>query len=110
MIIYSFGSYLVITNNISLSNIIIYQSFFTYYINSYIRLIGVIGEYNEYSVSKSRVEDLFLLNEESFIHNFYYLSYNLIGDIEFNSFSYKIGSRYLFNNCNLIFKFLCKAP
>ena len=104
LIIYSFGSYLVITNNISLSNIIIYQSFFTYYINSYIRLIGVIGEYNEYLISKSRVEDLFLLNEESFIHNFYYLSYNLIGDIKFNNFSYKIGSRLLFNNCNLVIK------
>ena len=104
LIIYSFGSYLVITNNTSLSNIIIYQSFFTYYINSYIRLIGVIGEYNEYLVSKSRVEDLFLLSEESFVHNFYYLSYNLIGDIKFNNFNYKIGSRVLFNNCSLLIK------
>ena len=104
LIIYSFGSYLIISNSISLSNIIIYQSFFTYYINSFIRLIGVIGEYNEYLVSKNRVEDLFLLNEESFIHNYYYLSYDLIGDIKFNNFSYKIGSRLLFNNCNLVIK------
>ena len=104
LIIYSFGSYLVIKNSISLSNIIIYQSFFTYYINAYMRLINVIGEHNEYLVSKSRVEDLFLLNEESFIHNFYYLSYNMIGDIKFNNFSYKIGSRLLFNKCNLIIK------
>lgn len=104
LIIYSFGSYLIITNSISLSNIIIYQSFFTYYINSYIRLINVIGEYNEYLVSKSRVEDLFLLDEESFIHNYYYLSYNLIGNIKFRNFSYKIGSRLLFNNCNFIIK------
>ena len=104
IIIYSFGSYLIITNDISLSNIIIYQSFFTYYINSFIRLIGVVGEYNEYLVSKSRVEDLFLLNEESFIHNYYYLSYDLIGDIKFKDFSYKIGSRLLFDNCNLVIK------
>ena len=104
LFIYSIGSYLIIINKTSLSNIIIYQSFFNYYINSYIRLISTIGDYHEYLVSKNRVEDLFLLNEENFVHNFYYLAYNLIGDIKFNNFSYKIGSRYLFYNCNLIIK------
>ena len=101
LIIYSFGSYLIITNSISLSNIIIYQSFFTYYINSYMRFITLIGEYHEFNISKERVEDLFLLNDESFIHNFYYLSYNLIGNIKFNNLEYKIGSKELFKNCNL---------
>ena len=102
LIIYSFGSYLIVMNSISLSNIIIYQSFFTYYITSFLRVISIIGEYNEYLVSLNRVEDLFLLNEEMFTYNYYYLSYDLIGSIKFNNFSYKIGSRYLFHNCNLV--------
>ena len=104
LIIYSLGSYLVIKNSISLSNIIIYQSFFIYYINSFTRFLNLIGEFNEFIVSLNRVEDLFLLDEESFNHNFYYLAYDLIGDIKFNNLFYKIGSRVLFNNSNIVIK------
>ena len=59
---------------------------------------------NTYKVSKDRLEELFLIREENFSHSYFFLSYDLKGNIEFKNLSYKIGSKYLFKNLNLIIK------
>jgi ATP-binding cassette subfamily B protein len=104
ILIYGFGSYYVITNKLSLSSLIVYQSFFSYFTTSLYRVINLLEEYNSYKVALDRVEELFMLTEENFKNNYFYLPFDLKGDIYYKNISYKIGSRYLFNNLNLHIK------
>ena len=102
--IYSLGSYLVIKNKINLSSLIVFQNFTNYFLGSVYRIQNIVEEYSTYKVSKDRIEELFLIREENFSHNYYYLSYDLKGDIEFTNLNYKVGNKYLFNNLNLVIK------
>ena len=104
VIVYSLGSFYVIKDKFSLSNLIIYQTFLTYLITSTSRIINIIDEYHSYKVAKDRVEELFLINKENFKNNYFYLPYTLNGDIVINNLTYKIGTRYLLNNINLTIK------
>ena len=88
----------------SISNLIVYQSFISYMTSSSYRIIGLIDEYHSYKVAKERVEELFLIKNENFKNNYFYLPYTLNGDIIINNLNYKIGSRVLFNNLNLTIK------
>lgn len=104
IIIYSFGSYLVIKEKLNLSSLIVFQSFTTYFLGCIYRIQIILEEYSTYKVSKDRLEELFLIREENFSHSYFFLSYDLKGNIEFKNLSYKIGSKYLFKNLNLIIK------
>ena len=104
IIIYSFGSYLVIKEKLNLSSLIVFQNFTTYFLGCIYRIQIILEEYSTYKVSKDRLEELFLIREENFSHSYFFLSYDLKGNIEFKNLSYKIGSKYLFKNLNLIIK------
>ena len=104
IIIYSFGSYLVIKEKLNLSSLIVFQNFTSYFLGCIYRIQIILEEYSTYKVSKDRLEELFLIREENFSHSYFFLSYDLKGNIEFKNLSYKIGSKYLFNNLNLIIK------
>ncbi len=104
IIIYSFGSYLVIKDNLNLSSLIVFQTFTNYFLSSVFRIQNVLEEYSTYKVSKDRIEELFLIGEENFNHNYFYLSYDLKGNIEFNNLNYKVGNKYLFKDLNLVIK------
>ncbi len=101
IIIYGLGSIYVIKSELTLSNLIVYQIFFSFYFSCFSNLIILLDNYSSYKVSLSRVEELFLINEEVFKNNFFYLPYDLKGKIIINNLNYKIGARYLFNNLNL---------
>lgn len=103
--IYGMCSYMVIKNKISLGEVIVFQSFFLYFINSYLRIIEMFDEYYNFLISLNRIEDLFIIKEEVFSNNFYYLNYKLDGNICFNNLIYKVGSRLLFDNINLEIKY-----
>lgn len=103
-IIYLIGGIQVINNKISLSSLIIYQTFFNYFINSFSRLTSLIEEYNSYKIALDRVEEIFMIRKDNFKNNYFYLSYKLDGDIVFNKLNYKVGSKYLFKDLNLNIK------
>ncbi len=45
-----------------------------------------------------------MIDEEEFKNNYFYLSYNLTGNIIFKNLNYKIGTKVLFDNLNLEIK------
>lgn len=104
VIIYLIGSIEVISNKISLSSLIIYQTIFNYFINCFYHITSLIEEYNSYKIALDRVEEIFMIHRDNFKNNYFYLSYKLDGDITFNNLNYKVGSKYLFNDLNLTIK------
>ena len=102
--IYSIGCYFVIKNKMSLSNLIVYQSILLYLLNCFYRVINVIEEYSSYKNSIKRVEELFMISKDNFKNNYFYLPYNLEGNIEYKNLYYKIGTKELFKNLNLSIK------
>lgn len=104
IIIYALGSYYVITTNFKLNNLIIYQMLFSYYLTCFYNLLNLSTEYNSFKISLERIEDIFLINEEVFKNNYFYLPYNLSGDIIITNLNYMLGTRPLFKNLNLHIK------
>lgn len=104
LLIYTIGSYLVIKNKLSLSNLLIFEMFSNYLISSFTNILILIENYPSYKISKDRVEELFMIDEEEFKNNYFYLSYNLTGNIIFKNLNYKIGTKVLFENLNLEIK------
>ena len=100
-IIYGMGAYYVIHNQLSLVNLIVYQSFFSYDINCIQRIVSAFDQYPDFKVSMNRVEDLFLIEEEKFQNHYYYLPFSLQGKIVYNDIDYQIGSKKLFNHLSL---------
>ena len=104
LLIYTIGSYLVIKNKLSLSNLLIFEMFSNYLISSFTNILVLIENYPSYKISKDRVEELFMIDEEEFKNNYFYLPYNLTGNIIFKNLNYKVGSKVLFENLNLEIK------
>ena len=104
IIIYLIGGIQVINKKISLSSLIIYQTFFNYFINCFSQITSLIEEYNSYKIALDRVEEIFMIHKDNFKNNYFYLSYKLDGDIVISNLNYKVGSKYLFQNLNLTIK------
>ena len=104
ILIYGIGSYYVIKGKLSLGNLIIYQTLFSYFINCFYRLIFLIEEYSSYKVALERVEEIFMITKDNFKNNYFYLPYNLEGNIIINNLNYKVGSKVLFDKLNLEIK------
>ncbi len=102
--IYAIGSFYVIRKRISLSNLILYQTFFSYYHTSFFNILSLLEEYSSYKIALNRVEELFLIGIDNFTNNYYYLPYQLNGDIKYQKLNYKIGSKQLFHDLNLTIK------
>jgi len=93
-IIYGVGSMEVIKGKLSLSNLILYQTAYSYFRNSFSNLLTLLEEYTSFKISLNRVEELYLISHEKFKNNYYYLPYQLIGDIEIKNLNYKINNKY----------------
>ena len=104
ILIYGIGAYFVITEELSLSNLIIYQSFFSYFIKCFYNILNVVEQYNSYKVALDRVEELFMISRDNFKNNYFYLSFKLNGDIIYKNLSFQIGSKLLFDNLSLSIK------
>lgn len=104
LLIYALGSYLVIKNKLSISSFIIFQSFINYLLSCTSRCLKVLEDYPNYKISLERVEELYMIKEENFQNNYFYLPYNLLGDITINNLNYKIGYKELFSNLSLKIK------
>lgn len=102
--IYSIGGYYVLINELSINNMIIFQSFFSYTLSCFDRLLNIFLDISTYKICLNRVEDLYTILEEDFSKNFYYLNYRLDGDITINNLYYEINNRVIFNNINLVIR------
>ena len=96
------GSVEVIKNSLTLSDLIVFQSIFNFYIQSFQNLITLITKYPEYKVSTERIEDLFTIKKEAFQGNQYYKQYNLKGDIIYHDLTYAYNHKVLLNQINLV--------
>lgn len=101
ILIYGLGSYYVITNKMTLSSLIVYQSFYIYFINSFYRLTHILEEYNSYKIALNRIEEIFMITNDNFKNNYYYLPYQLEGTIEYNNLNYQIGNKKIIDNLSL---------
>ena len=101
VIIYLYGSIYVILNKLTIIELLLIQTFFNYYNNSFNRIINFINNYDSYNISKKRIDDLFNIKQESFKDHYYYEPYNLKGIIKITNLTYKIGIKELFTNLNL---------
>ena len=104
ILIYGVGAYDVIKENMSLGNLVLYQTFFSYYQNCFFQVIYLIEEYASYKVAKERIEDLFMIGKEDFKNNYFYLPYDLKGPIKIRNLNYQMGNTALFKNLNLCIK------
>lgn len=103
--LYGFGGYFVIHGQISLGELLVYQTFFTYFLQSGDKLLSLVDEYHNFLVSLERIEDLFTIATENFLGSSYYLPYDLRGDIVFSNLTYRLGSQLLFHELNLMIPF-----
>lgn len=104
LLLYGLGSILVIKEKLSLSNLIVYQTLLSYFSSSFINIIFLVSNYDNYKITLDRLEDLYLINTENFNNNYFYLPYTLNGDIVIKNLNYKVGAKVLFNNLSLKIK------
>jgi len=104
IMIYGLGSYYVVKEKMALENLILFQTFYSYFSSCFYRLVSLIEEYSSYKVALDRVEELFMITTDNFQNSYFYLPYNLAGDIIFSNVNYQIGSKELFHNLNLTIK------
>ena len=97
ILIFTVGGYQVISHRISLSTLIIYQTFFQYLIKSCNRFFQILEEFPNFLVCYNRVNELFTLEKENFSKSYYFMKYNLVGDICFSNLSYSINHKTLFD-------------
>ena len=102
--LFGFGSYLVIINKLSLETLIIYQTFISYYLNSIMNIINILSINHTYKASLERIEELYMIEQEEFKNNYFYLPYNLVGNIEIKNLNYKIGTKIIFDNLSFDIK------
>ena len=98
LFLYGYGSYYVISKELSLGSLIVFQTFIRYYINHYMQILQMIITYPTFKISLNRIEELFLIDTESFQNNYFYLSYCLDGDICVKDLSYQIGTRKILDH------------
>ena len=101
LLLYGLGSYYVIQNKMTLSNLIIFQSFVSYYASSYSNIISLMSNRHSYQLTLERLEELFMIERESFQNSYFYLPYTLEGDIQIKDLYYKIGTKEIFQNLSL---------
>ncbi len=101
IIILSYGSFFVINQQMSLSELIIFHSLLTFFISSFQNLVNLLHEYPTVILSLERIEDLFTIKKEMFKGKDLYQNYQVEGDILYHNLTFSYGSRELFKNINL---------
>ncbi len=101
IIVLTIGAYLVIEEKMSLSTLIIYQTFFSYLLNATTRFFQVFEKLTDFNICFNRVNDLFTIEKENFSKSYYYLKYDCSGDVCFSKLYYSINNRVIFDSLSL---------
>lgn len=104
ILILSIGSALVIKKQLSLGELIIFQSLLNNVLSSFNTLMSLYIEYHDYTLAKQRIEDLFIVKNEVFEGGAYYHNYSLLGTIKFKRFTYSYNNNKLLDDINLKIK------
>ncbi|MBR4619137.1 MAG: ATP-binding cassette domain-containing protein [Bacilli bacterium] len=94
----------VIDNKINLGIIIVLESIVRYYFGSFNRILSLYSDYYKYRISKSRIENLFMIKEENFNCSNYFKEIKLNGVVEYRDLTYGFNSNNIFNNLSFIIK------
>ena len=95
----------MIKGQVSLSDLIVFQSILSFYTSSFQSLITIITEYPRYKIASERIEDLFTIKKEIFQGGNYYNLYRLEGDISYHNLTYSYNGKILLDCINLTIKF-----
>lgn len=98
------ASILIVKKKMTLSELIVFQSILTYYLNSFKNIINLYNQYYEYKITKEKVEDLFMIKEEKFNGIKHYLNYDLKGTIVYKNLTFSYNGKKLLNKLNLEIK------
>lgn len=101
LIIFGYGSYLVIKSKMSLGDLIIYQGVFNYFLMSFNNLLDLGSAFTNFKLAYERIEDMFTIDQEKFEGSYYYSFCKLDGLISFNKLNYSIYGKVLFSNLSL---------
>lgn len=104
VILFSFGSILIIKNKMSIANLIVFQTILNYYLTSLKNLLSLYKEYNKYKLSKSRIEDLFTIKIENFNCLELFNDYQLNGTINIKRLTYGYGYKKIFDELSIKIK------
>lgn len=104
VIILGIGTKLVINNELSIGELIIYQSILNYYFYSVVNIVTLQKDFHNFRISLNRIEDLFTISKENFEGSGYYDMCTLKGDIRYEDLTYSYNSHKIFNNLNLTIK------
>ena len=103
IIILGLGSYEVIRTNLSLAQLIVYQSILSFLNASISNIVNLVHDYPNYTLAKERIEDLFNIQREKFIVS--NSSFDLVlKKIKYKNLSYSYNSKPLLKNINLEIK------
>jgi len=103
-IILGFGSFFVVTNKIAIGELIVFQTVFHYFLNSFENLLVLYSDYSSFKISVERINELFTISDEKFNGSYYYVLSKLNGDIIFSNLTYSCNHKELFHNLNLTMK------
>ena len=101
LVIYGFGTILVINNKLTVAELFIYQGMLNYFLTGISNLINIELEYASYKSALDRIHDMHTIKQEVFDGGKYLNISNLDGNIEYNNLNYSYSSTNLFNNLNL---------
>ena len=104
VVLFSFGSILIIKNKMSIANLIVFQTILNYYLTSLKNLLSLYKEYNKYKLSKSRIEDLFTIKIENFNCLELFNDYQLNGTINIKRLTYSYGYKKIFDELSIKIK------
>ncbi len=104
VVLFSFGSILIIKNKMSIANLIVFQTILNYYLTSLKNLLSLYKEYNKYKLSKSRIEDLFTIKIENFNCLELFNDYQLNGTINIKELTYGYGYKKIFDELSIKIK------
>lgn len=104
VVLFSFGSILIIKNKMSIANLIVFQTILNYYLTSLKNLLSLYKEYNKYKLSKSRIEDLFTIKIENFNCLELFNDYQLNGTINIKGLTYGYGYKKIFDELSIKIK------
>ena len=104
LVIFALGTYTVILEKMTLGTLILFETLSRYYISSFTNILYLISNYPSYKITLDRIEELFMIEEEKFQNNYFYLPYLLEGDIILKGITYEIGSKQILQDVHLKIK------
>ena len=101
VLFYLIASLNVISFKCSIGLILILQNILSYFFISFSNILKVVSDFNQYKLSRERIDDLFMIREDNFSCSNYFKERKVNGTIEFKNLNYSLNTHTLFKNLNL---------